>query len=115
MFKLTDEEIDEIIEQYGSSKRIISKIEFKLNFLEIVDDKEDYIELIKSIVSQYVSIQTQINSVKANENSKSNYIDKKDLARLYMDLDEIIETELNRKYKDLTHKEIQLQKLYSQK
>ena len=109
MFKLTDEEIDEIIEQYGSSKRIISKIEFKLNFLEIVD----YIELTKSIVSQYVSIQTQINSAKRN--GKSNYITKKDLVRLYMDLDEIIETELNRKYKDLIHKEKQLQKLYSQK
>ncbi len=113
MFKLTDEEIDEIIEQYGSSKRIISKIEFKLNFLEIVDDREDYIELTKSIVSQYVSIQTQINSAKRN--GKSNYITKKDLVRLYMDLDEIIETELNRKYKDLIHKEKQLQKLYSQK
>jgi len=42
MFKLTDEQIEYIIEFYGGSKKIIENIELQLNLIGVVEDENDY-------------------------------------------------------------------------
>ena len=87
-FKLTEEQILEIIELYWGSKRLINEIELKLNSIDVILDDEDYYNLIASIVSQK---ETNKENVKA-ETTKQGKIN------VFIPLDEIIITELNRKY-----------------
>ena len=88
MYKLTDEQINEIIEQYGGNKKLINTIERKLNLLGVVEFEEDYYELIIAIVAQ-----------KETNNLKLSDCETKDeKMRVFMNLDTIINSELNRKY-----------------
>ena len=88
MYKLTDEQIDYIIEEYGGSKQLINTIERKLNLLGVVEDEEDYYELVAAIVSQK----------ETNKFKLSNCDTKTEKMNAFMNIDTIIETELNRKY-----------------
>ena len=88
MFKLTEEQIIDIIQNYGGSRRLIAMIEHKLNFLGVVLDEEDYFELITAIVSQKETINFKLESCST----------KKEAVSVFISLDEIIVDELNRKY-----------------
>lgn len=99
IFKLTEEQISEIIELYGGSRKKINEIEAKLNLSGLVRLEEDYYELIAAIVSQIESIKQQLKNV-------SNMYDK---IRLNMSLDEIIYAELTRKYDNLENEKIETQ------
>lgn len=109
IFKLTEEEILEIIELYGGSKETINKIEIKLNLTGLIRSEEDYYELVAATVSQMMSVMEQI----------KNALDEDDKIRLNMSLDEIIDSELKRKYEIFEDEEletqIQLAKLYNNK
>lgn len=100
IFKLTDEQIEEIIELYGGSKKIISKIEFKLNFYDIIDDEDDYVEIVKLVVSQHQSIKEQLSHIEG----------KRSRIECFMNIDEIIDNVLNRQFINMDHKQEQLQK-----
>lgn len=88
MFKLTDEEINEIIELYGGSKKLINKVEQILNSLAVIEDEEDYLEIIKSIVAQK----------NTNNELVKNCVNKIDAIYSYISVEEIIIEELNRFY-----------------
>ena len=83
VFKLEEEQILEIIELYGGSKKKISTIEARLNSIGVVKSEEDYYELVASIVSQGESIKEQMKNC-------SNVTDR---MKHYMSLDEIISIE----------------------
>lgn len=109
IFKLTEEQVLEIIELYGGSKETINEIEIKLNLTGLVRLEEDYYELVAATVSQMMSVMEQI----------KNALDDDDRIRLSMSLDEIIDSELKRKYEIFEDEEletqIQLAKLYNNK
>ena len=88
MFKLTEEQIEEIIETYGGTKQIINIIEGKLNLIGVIDEEEDYYEVVASVAAQKETINFNI----ARYNRKEEKMDN------FMSIDEIIELELNRKY-----------------
>ena len=102
IFKLTDEEIEEIIELYGGSKQVIQDVEYKLNYLEIINDLEDYNELVKIVISQYETIKSQIEAIKERNANPT----ESELSSRYMSLDEIIEYEINKKYEDCKNKSL---------
>lgn len=87
-FKLTEEQILEIIELYGGSKGLITKIETKLNSIDVILDDEDYYNLIAAIVSQKETNKEKVKSLTT----------KIEKINVFIPLDEIIITELNRKY-----------------
>lgn len=105
MFKLTDEQIKEIIEFYGGSKETIFNIEECLNKLNIIDDEEDYLDIVAAVVAQHTTVQLKI---KQADN-------KEQRIKQFRSLDEIIEAELKRKYQNDDHKQNQLIKIYSNK
>ena len=88
MFKLTEEQIDYIIEEYGGSKKLINDIERKLNLLGVIEFEEDYVELVVAIVSQK----------ETNKLKLSNCDTKDEKMNVFMNIDTIIQIELNRKY-----------------
>lgn len=97
MFKLTEAQENEIVEQYGISKRSISLVERKLlTYCDMILDEADYFELVISIAFQYETIKDQVASKKYKEEK----------IQVYMNLDEIIALELNRKYSNETSYEL---------
>jgi len=88
MFKLTDEQIEYIIEFYGGSKKIIENIELQLNLIGVVEDENDYFELMCAIIAQKETIKLKL----------SDCDNKFDAIGVSMTNKEIILTELNRKY-----------------
>ena len=88
MFNLTEEQIEEIIAEYGSSKQFIKVVEQVLNEIDVIQDFDDYYEMIASIAFQKHTIE-----VKKNE-----YKRKEDKIRVSMSAETIIINELNRKY-----------------
>ncbi len=88
VFKLTQDQINDIIENYGGSRRLIAMIEHKLNFLGVVLDEEDYFELVTAIVSQKETVNFKLESCTS----------KSEAVCVFISLDEIIVDELNRKY-----------------
>ncbi len=117
IFKLTDEQIEEILYLYGGSKRTIKAIEFKLNYLGVIDDYDDYVEIVKAVLSQHQSVQAQLENsgIKYSYSNIENLskLYNVELARVYMSLDEIIELELKRMYENIDHKYTELQKALS--
>lgn len=104
MFELTEEQRKEIIELYGGSTYIIYKIEQELNNFEIIQNQEDYIEIIESVVAQFETIKLNMSFAK-----------KQDKLEKFMSLDEIIYTELNRKYDIFEQENCQLKKILTNK
>lgn len=88
VFKLTQEQIDEIISEYGGSKQTIKRIEEVLNSLNIIQEEEDYIEIIINTLSQRVT-----NSYEVSACTK-----RKEAIEAHMSLSEIIACELERRY-----------------
>ena len=83
MFKLTDEQIDYIVEMYGGTKGSIRAIEKKINLIGVIEDEEDYYEVVANVVSQR---ETFLMNAKTRNSRRG------------MTIDQIIECELNRKY-----------------
>ena len=88
MYKLDEYQIEEIMEDYECSKKIINKIEYKLNLSGKVRNEDDYFVLACLVASQYFSIKQIVSRID----------DVKDKKRRYMSLDEIVYSELQRKY-----------------
>lgn len=88
MFKLTEEQINEIVLMYGRPKEEIKEIELKINLIGVVEDEKDFFEIMSAVISQKVSIELQIKQ----------WNDPENMDFIYMSDEEIIETELNRKY-----------------
>ena len=88
MFKLTEEQINEIILLYGGSKKIVEVIESEINLIDVIEDEEDFYEIICAVMSQKFTIDLRC--------EQWNY--PQDQSFVFMSDDEIIETELNRKY-----------------
>ena len=87
MFFLTDEQIQEIIDIYGGDKKIINDIQKCLNKLAVIDNEEDYYEVICDVVAQLETFKLQ------NEQSS-----KRNEKPIEYKLIDIIKIELNRKY-----------------
>lgn len=90
IFKLTEEQINEIMQNYGATEKLIKNVEKKLNFLEVIEDEEDYFEIIISVVSQKISNNDQVKLCGS----------KQEASKKFISLDEFILIELNRKYND---------------
>ena len=60
MFKLTEEQINYIIEFYGSSKPVIKDIERRLNLLGVIEDEADYFEIVAAVAAQKETIKEQV-------------------------------------------------------
>lgn len=87
MFFLTNEQIEEIISIYGGDVELINDIQIDLNKLAIIDNEEDYYEVICNVVAQIETFELQ-NEQSAKRNEKT--IEYKVI--------DVIEAELNRKY-----------------
>lgn len=88
MYKLTDEQIDYIIEEYGGSKQLINTIERKLNLLGVIEFEEDYFELVIAIVAQKETVNLKLEGCTTKHQREN----------VFINIDTIIEMELNRKY-----------------
>ena len=88
MFKLTEEQIEEILSEYGGSRQLINTLERKLNLIGVIDEEEDYFEIIASIAAQKETVKFDT----------ERYNRREDKENVFMSIDEIIENELNRKY-----------------
>ena len=88
MYKLTEEQIDYIIEEYGGSKQLINTLEKKLNLLGVIEEEEDYYELIIAIVAQKETNKLDLSRCTTRDEKFDKFIN----------IDTIITAELNRKY-----------------
>lgn len=57
MYKLTEEQINEIVSEYGGDALLISDIERELNISGKVDNEVDYEKLVIDCISTYESTQ----------------------------------------------------------
>ena len=80
-YKLTEEEVLEIIELYGGSRSIIRNIENLINSKGINIIEEDFIDLVAKCVFKHTTI---CNSVKRCKS-------KAERIKLYMSIDEIVD------------------------
>ena len=88
MFKLTEEQINYIIEFYGSSKVVIKDIERRLNLLGVVEDENDYFEIVAAVAAQKETIKEQIKKCM----TKSEVLSK------WVTTNQLIKYALNEKY-----------------
>ena len=88
MFNLTEEQIKEIIKDYGGNEQIINTIENELNSLDIIYDEDDYYEVIASIAAQK----------ETNDLDLSRCTSKQERIIVSLKLNKIIINELKRKY-----------------
>ena len=88
MFKLIDEQIESIIMDYDVSLVFINKIEKLLNLIGVVDNDEDYFEIVALCASRKAT----------NKFNVSNCTRKEEAIKMFMTIEEIVMTELNRKY-----------------
>lgn len=88
MFKLTEEQIMIIISEYGGNEQLIESIELILNRIEMIDDFDDYYELVCLIAAQYETALLKFNRErKSDENAK-----------LEFNIYEVIKSEILLKY-----------------
>lgn len=99
MFTLTEEQINYIIEFYGSSKRIIKEIELKLNQLGIIEDEDDYYEIVATVAAQKETIREQLNGCTT----------KDQVMRIWVSTDKLILFALKEKYNDFSNFNPQVQ------
>ena len=88
MFKLTEEQINYIVEVYGGSPTIIRDIERRLNLLGVVRDEEDYYEIVATVAAQKETIREQIKKCTTREEAM----------RKWVSTDSLIKYTLNEKY-----------------
>ena len=65
MFKLTEEQMAEVIDLYGGDYDLIIEIERTLNKLAVIDNEDAYYEVICAVVSQIETLE-----LKAKEDEK---------------------------------------------
>ena len=107
-FTLEQQETTQLTEKYNTKKSFIKRIERRLNKIEIIDNKNDYLYLVEAVLSTYTIINNQVK-----------YFSKdKDKLLIGISLDYIIEYELKRKYsisietnKNLLHENTVVKKL----
>ena len=86
MFKLTEDQMAEVIDLYGGDYDLIIEIERTLNKLAVIDNEDAYYEVICAVVSQIETLELK---AKEDEKDAADYV-----------LDYIIQEELNRYYTD---------------
>lgn len=85
-FKLNNEQIDEILENYGGTKKTIAKIEKIVNFLEILTDEDEYYEVVAASVSRIESMKISAEAKKAGvERYKTSDIVKYEIIRKFQE------------------------------
>ena len=90
MFKLTDEQINYIIEVYGGTKTIIKDIERRLNLSGKVKDEDDYYELVATVAAQKETIKGYVQGATTRE----------DAMRVWVSTEDLIAYALKEKYND---------------
>ena len=100
MFKLTKEQIEYIITVYGGSERIIKDIELKLNLLGVIDNEEDYYEVVATVAAQKETILNQIKKC----TTKSQIMEK------WVSTDKLIKYTLNEKYSNFENATTEVQR-----
>ena len=88
---LTEGQINYIIEFYGGSKTIIANIERELNLIGIIDNKDDYFEVICSVVAQKEILREELKKCTIAAEAK----------KVYVANQKLIVNELNRRYNNL--------------
>ena len=101
MFKLTDEQINYIIEVYGGTKAIINDIERRLNLSGKVRDEEDYYELVATVSAQKETIKGQIKDCTT----------RTEVMRVWVSTEDLIIYALKEKYNDFDEEQ-QSTKIY---
>lgn len=89
-FRLTKEEKNYIVSEYGGSVRNVSVIEKKLNSLDLITDKDDFIELVMAVVAQHETIKKDVDFKSTKE----------ELNKHFLSINQIIYYEIIRKYLD---------------
>lgn len=99
MFKLTEEQIEYIIKVYGGSKQVIKDIEHKLNLLGVIDDEDDYYEIVAAVAAQKETIKNQLKKCTTKDEAMNKYVST----------DQLIKYALNEKYNEFLNasKEVQ--------
>lgn len=87
MFFLTDEQIEEIIKEYGGDVELIKEIQMYLNKLAVIETQEDYFDVICNIVSRVETFEMENQRLIKGHNKPIEY-----------KLIDVIGVELNRKY-----------------
>lgn len=93
MFKLTEEQVNYIIEVYGGTKTIINDIERKLNLLGIISDEEDYYEIVATVAAQKETIKEKVKGCTTKEEAM----------RVWVSTDKLILFALKEKYLDFSN------------
>ena len=93
MFKLTDEQVNYIVEVYGGSERIIKDIERRLNLLAIPMDEDEYYEIVAAVAAQKETIKEKIKGCTTRE----------DAMRGWVSTDQLILFALKEKYNDFSN------------
>lgn len=91
MFKLTKEQIEEIIELYGGNEDLLNEIEKKLNLIGMANDEEDYYEIIAATAAQ---VETAFFEYERKKNSEPDL-------HLEYDIDEILREEIRINHSNL--------------
>lgn len=99
MFKLTQEQIEYIVTVYGGSERIIKDIELKLNLLGVIDDEDDYYEIVAAVAAQKETIAGQIKKCTT----------KAEIMSKYVSTDKLIKYALNEKYSNFENASSEVQ------
>ena len=99
-FKLTSKELDDIVELYGCSRIIILYVENKLNSIGIIENDDEFLRLVISIVFQFENVKQMMKH------------STDDIEKVYMSIDEIVKFELKREYENNDYKMNQIQKIY---
>ena len=92
IFKLTEEQINYIIEVYGGSHSVIRDIERRLNLLGVVSDENNYYEIVASVAAQKETIKQQIKGCTT----------KDEAMRAWVSTDKLILFAVKEKYTDLS-------------
>jgi len=87
MFFLTDEQIEEIIQEYGGDIELINDIQKELNRLGVINNEETYYEVISNVVAQVETFEMQNQRLIKGHNKPIEY-----------KLIDVIGVELNREY-----------------
>jgi thiamine biosynthesis lipoprotein ApbE len=101
MFKLTEEQINYIIEVYGGSEPIIRDIERRLNLLGVVIDEDDYYEIVATVAAQKETIKEQIKKCTTKDQAM----------RKWVSTDSLIKYALNEKYNNFLNASPETQKI----
>lgn len=92
MFKLTEEQVNHVIEFYGGTKQVINDIERRLNLLGVVADEDDYYEIVAAVAAQKETIKNKIKGCTT----------KIEAMRAWVSTDDLILFALKEKYNDFS-------------